>query len=548
MGCDVWRRFAGAITGVLVACVLAPALARSRLWQAVLLGVVSLPLGAGLFGIIISWVHWIVMQTTGVHYRFVMEVVEPPGYVFGPLKAGREYAFYSTFSAFAFLFVPLALLTTLHLRRRILRATATCAGNHPKAPGIFPLINVMLYALACSTTGAAELRIETASSSAIPPLAIDPARKEFFAADKVVRLDITVDEAGMQVLRETKHPWFERSPGQGANSLPEKPYVKGTVVEDGTVVHRNVGVRLRGGMGSWQKIDEKPGLFLNMDKFEKSQRFHGMEKVILHNSHQDPRYMNELLTGEVYRAAGVPAARVVHAVVSLNGRRLGLYYLKEGYDAGFLKEHFGNDNGYMYQGDTGQDINAALEITRGEESPHTPKDHSDLKLLMAALNEIDPKKRFERASLILDVNRFMKYLAASVVLGVVDAYPIVGNNYRIYFDTRIGKLVFFPSGVDRCDFGGVQLEQNFALVASRLIETPDGRAQYLAAVDQVLAHAYDPKTLVERIDSLRRMLNPVLKECHPVQHQSWDVNFWIRDAIQKQPAKVTEMLRRSRGK
>ena len=113
--------FAGAITGVLVACVLAPALARSQLWQAVLLGVAALPLGAGLFGIIISWVHWIVMQTTGVHYRFVMEVVEPPGYVFGPLKAGRDYAFHSTCSAFAFLLVPFALLTTLHLRRRILR-------------------------------------------------------------------------------------------------------------------------------------------------------------------------------------------------------------------------------------------------------------------------------------------------------------------------------------------------------------------------------------------------------------------------------------------
>jgi hypothetical protein len=61
------------------------------------------------------------MQTTGIHYRFVMEVVEPPGYVFGPLKAGRDYALHSTCSAFAFLFVPLALLTTLHLRRRILR-------------------------------------------------------------------------------------------------------------------------------------------------------------------------------------------------------------------------------------------------------------------------------------------------------------------------------------------------------------------------------------------------------------------------------------------
>ncbi len=52
----------------------------------------------------------------------------------------------------------------------------------------------------------------------------------------------------------------------------------------------------------------------------------------------DPRFMNELLSGEVFQAAGVPAPRIVHAVVILNGRTLGLYYLKEGHDKGFLKQ------------------------------------------------------------------------------------------------------------------------------------------------------------------------------------------------------------------
>jgi hypothetical protein len=115
---------AGAVAGAAVTLLLSPFLTRFKWWGAVLLGVASLPLGAGLFGITVSWIHWIVMRTTGIHYRFVMAVVEPPGYVFGPLKAGRDYALYSTFSAFALVLLPLAILTTLHLRWSIIRSNS----------------------------------------------------------------------------------------------------------------------------------------------------------------------------------------------------------------------------------------------------------------------------------------------------------------------------------------------------------------------------------------------------------------------------------------
>ena len=113
--------FAGTIIGALVACALAPVLARSRLWQALLLAVMSLPLGAGLFGFSISWIHWVVLKLTGVHYRFVMQIVESPGYAFAPLEAARDYAICSTWSPFGFVLIPLAILTTLHLRQILLR-------------------------------------------------------------------------------------------------------------------------------------------------------------------------------------------------------------------------------------------------------------------------------------------------------------------------------------------------------------------------------------------------------------------------------------------
>ena len=389
-----------------------------------------------------------------------------------------------------------------------------------------------------------------ASSRGEKAAVIDPARAVFFSSDKIVRIDITVDEAGMEVLRGTPHPWFDRKPGlgKGPMSLTEKPYVKATVTEDGARTYKDVGVRLRGGMGSWRKLDEKPGLFLNMDKFAKGQRFHGMEKVVLHNSVQDPRFMNELLSGEVFRAAGVPAARVVHAVVTLNGRKLGLYYLKEGYDKGFLREHFGNADGHIYQGDTGQDINSWLELSSGEDKPGTPKDQSDLKALVAALNEPDIEARYSKAGALLDIDRFMRFTAAAVVLNTVDSYPLQTNNLRIYFDPAIRKFVFFPSGNDRVDFGGSPIVRPFPLVAQKLIETPQGREQYLAAVDRVLASAFQPEPLVKRVNSLIALLEPAVKEWEPKLAPNWQINFWIRDAIPKRAKEVAALLSQERTK
>jgi hypothetical protein len=103
----------GVLTGVLISFALGAALRRSRLGEALLLGIAALPLGAFAFGVCLSLVHWVVRQFTGMAYRFA----DP----FAPIMAGAQYAILGVVTVFAFILFPMAVCTTL-LLRRVVRA------------------------------------------------------------------------------------------------------------------------------------------------------------------------------------------------------------------------------------------------------------------------------------------------------------------------------------------------------------------------------------------------------------------------------------------
>lgn len=110
---------AGMMTGIVVTLALALVLKRANVWQAAVLGILSLPIGAWLFGLLISCVHWMILQVSGVHLRFVTEIEEVPGYLWAPFDAAFQYAFFSSFTVFAIALLPLAILTTLHLWKAV---------------------------------------------------------------------------------------------------------------------------------------------------------------------------------------------------------------------------------------------------------------------------------------------------------------------------------------------------------------------------------------------------------------------------------------------
>src|SRR5207249_5635427 len=139
-------------------------------------------------------------------------------------------------------------------------------------------------------------------------------------------------------------------------------------------------------------------LTLNFDRFLEHQRFHGIDKLALNNSVQDPSYLTEALCGELFLAAGVPTPRATHARVELNGRDLGFYVLKEGFDRTFLRRHFQNVNGNLYDGGFLREITEPLERISGEgDVPN----RADLKALAAAALEPNHSLRLERLEQVL---------------------------------------------------------------------------------------------------------------------------------------------------
>lgn len=318
---------------------------------------------------------------------------------------------------------------------------------------------------------------------------------EFFKAGKIPRLAITLSEDHLKQLRAKDREFT------------------GCTVRDGDATLTDVGMHLKGAAGSYRPFDDKPALTLKFDKFVQGQRFHGLDKIHLNNSVQDPSYLTEIICGELFLAAKVPTARATHAVVELQGRKRGLFVLKEGYDATFLRRHFGDASGHLYDGGFLTDIDGTIRKSGGVPAP----DHADLKALVAACREPDHAQRFARIDKLLDVDRFLTMMAIEVMTWHWDGYGMKSNNYRIYHNPKSDKLVFMPHGMDQMFWeptGSVAPPMQ-GLVARALFEMPEQRKRYYRRVGELSAGIFTAEKVDRRIEEIRARVKPAATEVDP---------------------------------
>ena len=314
-----------------------------------------------------------------------------------------------------------------------------------------------------------------------------------------------------------------------------REYVRATIRE-GNRAYEEVGIHLKGAAGSFRDIDnEKPAFTLNFDKYVDGQKFRGLDKFSLNNSVQDPTYMTEALCSDLFLAAGVPTPRTGHARVSLNGRDLGLYVLKEGFDKTFLKRHFKNVKGNLYDGGFLQDINVPIERTSGEGDV---RGRADLKALVAATEEPDHARRLERIRERLDFDRFLDFAALEMLTWHWDGYVLKKNNYRVYHDPDSDKLVFFPHGMDQMfwENGPVvpRAQQAEGLVARAILETAEGRKLYREHAALMVTNIFTAERLTNHINQLQSRLRPALEAIGKNDHLNHDSAVEnLRNAVQQ---------------
>jgi len=291
-------------------------------------------------------------------------------------------------------------------------------------------------------------------------------------------------------------------------------------VTDGKTVYENVAIHLKGAVGSFRPLQSNPALTLNFDKFKEGQRYRSIDKLHLNNSVQDPSYMTELLCSELFLAAGVPTARTTHARVELNGRPLGLYVLKEGYDKTFLRRHFTNAKGNLYDGGFIREITEPLERDEGE-----GPSHAELKRLAAAANDSDPEARWAKLEKLLDMDCMLSFMALEMMTWHWDGYVMKHNNYRVYHEPASDKIYFLPHGMDQMFWvanAAIVPVDPGGLVAAAILRTPQGRKLYRERIGLLLTNVFSVERLTNRIDEVHRRIRPVLASINSSAARSHD--------------------------
>jgi len=358
---------------------------------------------------------------------------------------------------------------------------------------------------------------------------------EFFNSTNIVRLHIEIPEAGLEILRA-----YEFRKG----SNPEVRTNVAATVREGSRVYTNVAVHLKGSLGSFRPIDDdKPALTLNFDKWEEGQRFYGLQKISLNNSVQDPSYVSEAISRELFTAAGLPCPRATHALVQLNGLELGLYVLLEGWNRQFLKRHFANTRGNLWDSGSAGDINEALDTNSGE----SPEDRSRLDALVTAANDPDVGDRLSRLGQVLDLDRFYTFMAMEVMLAHWDGYCLNRNNYRVFHDRSTDRLIFLPSGMDQM-FGQYRMTPTSSitpmmkgLAAKGVAQTPEGRRRYLERLGQLATNVFDVARITNRVNELSAKVQALGNGLRTSLQQQAAANGLI-DRVVRRNASVRQQL------
>ncbi len=299
-----------------------------------------------------------------------------------------------------------------------------------------------------------------------------------------------------------------------------KPSAKATVRSGGRT-YREVAIQLKG-FSTFQGLDQFPSLTLDFNEHVPGQKFHGLTKISLNNSAQDPTRLHEKLARELFAAAGVPVPRADHAVVTLDGRRLGLYVLVEGYGPGFLKRNFADSSGPFYEGGTLRDLDRGLRLRSGGK----PGEPSSVDRLIRAAQEPVAERRWAALTNLLDLDRFLSLTAVETMLCHSDSYSMNRNNYRLYLDPANQRFVFLPHGLDRIlgthrsNLDLPVVPPAMGLVARGLLSTPEGRRRYVARAGTLFTNLFDPDRLCGRVHALDAKIAAARRRM-PGDRESW---------------------------
>ena len=344
----------------------------------------------------------------------------------------------------------------------------------------------------------------------------DTQRGNLLFGERVHRIQIDITESAMREVEVDYRPYSR---------------VKLLINDD---VFPSTGLKLKGAAGSYQHFGEKPAFTINLDKYRKKQAFDGIDKFHLNNAAQDETFLHEWLGSEMFKAIGYPNPRVGHAWVTLNGGEKKLYVVRENYNPKLLKRFFSDASGNLYDGGFLQDLDAELEKDSGEGDD----ERSDLARLREALSADDFSVRLEQVPQLVDMEKFMTFMAVERLTCHWDGYSCNTNNYRLYFDPLTSKAIFLPHGMDQL-FGGLDMDM-FEYANPMLSSFVMGSNQWRARYRQVAKAVYDKLSKIDWEPIIDQKGSLLLREIESIEQ---DEAPSFKNRLEDLKARIKERFR-----
>lgn len=320
------------------------------------------------------------------------------------------------------------------------------------------ILTLGLFAAACSAAapGGDTLRTTTPEDTALPTV---PSENQDSGPDTAGDPDDATWQAGF-FSNGVVHDVVITLTEDASSALTTDPYAYTTAAAtfDGEAVDE-VGLRLRGKVGSFRTLDQKPKFKFDFGEFVDGQHFHGLKALALNNEVADCSYLREPVGYEVFRNAGVAASRTSFAHVTVNGQDYGLYVVVEVPDGKFLSDRFPDDDaGQLYDGkywyredgtytmvDFGIGVDDLFQLEEGVDDGNAAIVTMSSRILASS-----PAFQDDLADRI-DWDQVHRVFAVEQWVGHQDGYVMKRNNYRVYFRPSDGRLVLVPWDLD-CAF------------------------------------------------------------------------------------------------
>lgn len=369
-------------------------------------------------------------------------------------------------------------------------------------------------------------------------------------------------------------PGGGNQPGRNAGRddvefLPRTPmYIPAALTFDG-VSFRTVGLRLKGNsslLNSWRRGAEKLPFRLNADGLEdqipevRDQTFFGFPNLNLTNNSQDASFLRAKVVGDLFRAAGVPAARTAFVRVFFDrgegSRYLGLYTLVEIPDEPMLALQFGSENGNLYKPNgTGARWTVFDPESFPKKTNQRDEDWTDVQDAIGVLNDSRANPAVWRARLEarFAVSSFLRWLALNTVVGNTDTYGgFSPHNYYVYGSPRHrDRLFFIPWDHDLAlnaggpgaggGAGGAttgldlfhdRVNASWPLIRY-LMDDPVYRAAYRSYVEEMLNTVFEPSALTARLQAEYALIAPYVVGAE---------GEWPERSLLQSPAEFTQAV------